>query len=141
MKALPFALALFAAVCWGAAAVMEKVALVKLSPMAAVLLRGVSISFAAAVVMGASGKLGEFRQLSAGMIAFMSAAGVLSAVVGQSMYYFAMKGAPVGKIVPIVGCYPLFAAVFAVIFLGESLKPGNLFGILLIIAGIALVKM
>ena len=51
-------------------------------------------------------------------------------------YYTAIKGAPLGKVMPIAFTSPLFGALMGIIFSGEPLTPKTILGSLLTIGGI-----
>ncbi|MCS4542360.1 MAG: EamA family transporter, partial [Euryarchaeota archaeon] len=65
--------------------------------------------------------------------------GLLGGTVGVVGFYAALKFISVSKAVPIISTFPLLAALFAVISLGEKLTPQLLVGTALVVAGIALV--
>ncbi|MEW5944681.1 MAG: EamA family transporter [bacterium] len=136
----PYAFAFAAAVLWGMAAAMEKSALSHMNPLDAVFMRSVAILIGSTAAMGATGRFVEAAQTPGRWIAVIMAAGVISALAGQYFYFHAMKFAPASKIVPIAGAYPLFAALFAVLFIGERITLQNVFGIVLVVAGVMLVK-
>ena len=66
--------------------------------------------------------------------------GVFSGLLGQWTYYKALKYAEASRVVPIVGGYPLVAFVLAIFLLGESITAQKLCGVMLVVAGIVLLR-
>lgn len=62
--------------------------------------------------------------------------GVVAGSAGMLCYYTAIKGAPLGKVMPIAFTSPLFGALMGIIFSGEPLTPKTILGSLLTIGGI-----
>ena len=136
----PYYLAFFTAILWGAASSLEKAALFQMSPLMAVFLRSIAITVCITMIVGFTNNFGSISKLPLRTTIFIAVAGILSAVIGQYLYFCAMKLAPASKVVPIAGTYPLFAALFAALFLGERITIYNAIGIILVIAGVGLVR-
>ncbi|HHS51016.1 MAG TPA: hypothetical protein ENN07_07875 [candidate division Zixibacteria bacterium] len=64
--------------------------------------------------------------------------GVVAGAVGMLCFYYAIKGAPLTKIMPITFTSPLFGAFMGLAFGGESLTIRGGIGILLTVGGIIL---
>lgn len=63
-------------------------------------------------------------------------AGILAPGIGRTLSYVGIERIGVARSVPIVNSSPIFASVFAVIFLGETWVLQNIAGTLLVIAGV-----
>ena len=135
-----FLFALLTAVLWGAATVLDKLALAKLQPIVGVLIRSVAISVAALAVAGATIRERVWEGIDARTWFFIIASGMCSGLIGQWTYYKAIKYAEASRIVPIVGGYPLVAFLLAVLVLGESITAQKLCGAALVVAGIVLLR-
>lgn len=64
--------------------------------------------------------------------------GVVAGSVGMLCFYAAIKGAPLGEVMPIAFTSPLFGALMGILFGGEPLTAKPLLGILLTVGGIIL---
>jgi transporter family protein len=135
-----FLFALLTALFWGAATVLDKLALAKLQPLAGVLIRSVAISVVALAVAGATIRDRVWEGIDARTWFFIIASGMCSGLIGQWTYYKALKYAEASRVVPIVGGYPLVAFLLAVLMLGESVTAQKLCGAALVVAGIILLR-
>ncbi len=59
----------------------------------------------------------------------------LTAVIGVILFYQALKAQNMALVVPITAAYPAVTVILAVLFGNERLRPVQLLGILLVIAG------
>jgi len=135
-----FLFALLAAVIWGVAPAVEKMALQNVSPFAGLVVR---TAVATSVVLIFSFLMGEWREiltLDSRTILYLSLGGILGSFLGTLAYYHALKSGEVGLVVPVSSLYPLIALIIGVLVLGESLTLQRLLGIILIVVGISLIK-
>lgn len=72
------------------------------------------------------------------VVAF-AAAGIVGTMLGRILFYSGIKRIGASRAEPIKASMPLHATIFAVVFLGELVTPGQFTGIVLIVAGIALI--
>jgi uncharacterized membrane protein len=82
---------------------------------------------------------GDFRQLAAvdrGSLLLMCAEGLLAGLLGQWLYFKALKGWGASSVVPVVSSYSFFAFLFAVILLGEKITVFKSLGVVFIILGL-----
>jgi uncharacterized membrane protein len=68
-------------------------------------------------------------------------AGFFAPGIGRTLSYVGIERIGVARSVPIVNSSPIFASVFAVIFLGETWVLQNIVGTLLVIAGVIVLSM
>jgi drug/metabolite transporter, DME family len=70
-----------------------------------------------------------------------TAAGIFAPGIGRTLSYFGIEKIGVARAVPIVNSSPIFASMFAVLFLGEDWALQNVAGTLLVIAGVVMLSM
>lgn len=68
-----------------------------------------------------------------------AAAGIVGTMLGRALFYSGIKRIGASRAEPIKASMPLHATVFAVLFLGEIVTPEQFAGVVLIVAGIALI--
>ena len=135
-----FLFALLTAVLWGAATILDKLALARVQPLAGVAVRSVAISIVAIAALAATLRERAWEGVDARSWFFIIMSGMFSGLLGQWTYYKALKYAEASRVVPIVGGYPLIAFVLAVLLLGESITAQKLGGAALVVAGIVLLR-
>ena len=64
--------------------------------------------------------------------------GVLAGSVGMLCFYAAIKGAPLGKVMPIAFTSPLFGVLIGLTFGSEPLTLKNIAGMVMTVGGIVL---
>lgn len=128
--------ALLAALCFGIAPMFEKLALKTINPLVAVFIRATVTALFIGVVLTIEGGWGQLADLKAPSWFFIVVSGLIGVLLAQVFYFQALQTDEVGRIVPIVGSYPLFAALLAAVFLGERLTPGRIFGTFLVFLGL-----
>jgi len=137
MKAQFFAL--ITAVAWGVGGYYEKkgLHLGNLAPQ-----MGITIRTAVALVILGAASVPYWKGLSqAGSKALLYIAiggGVVAGAVGMLCFYFAIKNAPLSKVMPIAFTSPLFGALMGLLYGGEKMTPQTLVGMALTIGGIIL---
>jgi len=131
-------LALLTAAAWGIGGYFEKkgLHLGNLPPQLGITIRtGVAL-----VVLGAI-SAPHWRALShAGPKALtymIVGGGLVAGSIGMLCFYAALKGAPLTKVMPLAFTAPLFGALAAVVFGGETLTVRTMIGMLLTVGGIA----
>ncbi|MDI3502487.1 MAG: bacterial/archaeal transporter family protein [Archaeoglobi archaeon] len=135
-----FLFALLAAVIWGIAPAVEKMALQSVSPFAGLVVRTV---VATSIILIFSFLMGEWKEilsLDSRTILYLSLGGILGSFLGTLAYYNALKSGDVSLVVPVSSIYPLVALLIGVLKLGESITIQRIIGIILIVLGISLIK-
>jgi len=131
--------ALLTALAWGVGGYFEKkgLHLGKLSPQV-----GIAIRTAVAVLVLAVVSFPHWKTVpQAGpraLLYMVVGGGVVAGSVGMLCFYAAIKGASLGKVMPIAFTSPLFGALMGVVLGGEPLTVKTVAGMLLTVGGIAL---
>ncbi|NLF51701.1 MAG: EamA family transporter [Leptolinea sp.] len=133
----PQLLALFTALAWGVGGYFEKkgLHLGNLSPQV-----GITIRTAIALIILGVVSFPEWKQIPAAgtkaLLYMVIGGGVVAGSVGMLCYYLAIKGAPLGKVMPIAFTSPLFGVLMGLLMGGETLSFKTVVGMLLTICGI-----
>lgn len=135
MKAEFFAL--LTAMAWGIGGYFEKkgLHLGNLSPQ-----MGITIRTAVALVILATVSFPQWKTISqAGSKALwmmVLGGGVVAGAVGMLCFYTALKGAPLGRVMPIAFTSPLFGVLMGILLGGEPLTWKAVLGVILTVSGI-----
>jgi bacterial/archaeal transporter family protein len=135
----PQLLALLTAFAWGVGGYFEKkgLHLGHLSPQ-----MGITLRTAVALVVLACISFPEWKSVaqagSKSLLYMVIGGGVVAGSVGMLCFYAAIKGAPLGKVMPIAFTSPLFGALMGILFGGEPLTVKTVLGMLLTVGGIVL---
>ena len=138
MERYGLAYALLAAVLWGSAPVLEKLGLVKISPLAGLAIRTITITIIFVAIALFTDLAKEMVRVDARSLFFLVVSGIIAGLLGMLAYFKALKCWEASRVVPIVGAYPLFAFLFALLFLGEKLTLQKVLGVLLVVSGVFL---
>jgi len=130
--------ALLATFLWGMAPVVEKLGLVRISSLAGITIRSVSIALILVVVAILTSVGKEIVRADAKTLILIIGSGIIAGLLGMWSYFEAMKRWEASRVVPIVGAYPLLAFIFSLIFLGEQLTMQKAIGVILVVGGIML---
>jgi DME family drug/metabolite transporter len=74
-------------------------------------------------------------------VAIFLAAGIFAPGIGRTLSYVGIEKIGVARSVPIANSSPIFASIFAVIFLAETWVLQNIVGTLLVIGGVIILSM
>jgi len=135
MKAQFFAL--ITAIAWGVGGYFEKkgLHLGNLSPQIGITIR----TFVAFVILGII-SFSQWKTIpqagSKALLYLIVGGGLLAGVVGMLCFYLALKGASLGKVMPIAFTSPLFGALMGIIFASEPVSLKTIIGIILAVGGI-----
>ena len=138
MERYGLAYALLAALLWGSAPVLEKLGLVKISPLAGLAIRTITITIILVVIALFTDMTKEIIRVDSRSLFFLVVSGIIAGLLGMLAYFKALKCWEASRVVPIVGAYPLFAFLFALLFLGEKLTLQKALGVLLVVSGVFL---
>jgi len=129
--------AILTAACWGIGGFFEKkgLHLGNLSPQ-----MGITIRTAVALLILAAVSFPQWKSLSqAGpkaLTMMVIGGGIVAGAAGMLCFYTAIKGAPLGRVMPIAFTSPLFGALMGLLFGGEPLTAKTLIGMALTVGGI-----
>jgi uncharacterized membrane protein len=132
-------LPLLASALSGVSALLEKVSVVSLSPLTVLTLRYLLMLPVLLVALYATGSHRELATLDArtfGAIALPA----LMALGSLTLYFTALKGDLLSRVLPLTELGPVVAFALAVLVLGEPLSVPRLLGTLLIVVGVVLVR-
>lgn len=137
----PFFWALLTAVTWGLVPVIEKLGLMRLSPVVGLFYRclGVIIGIVLLLAFKGSAIRASLQELHLGMV-FLVCGGFLASVVGQIFFYNALKTGEASRVVPLAAAYPLVSFLLGVVFLSEKVTWAKVCGISFIILGVVFLK-
>jgi uncharacterized membrane protein len=96
----------------------------------------ISLSMSAVVLWAMAPFFGSLWALWTPAILIFVAAGILAPGIGRTLSYVGIEKIGVARSVPIANSSPIFASVFAVIFLGEAWVLPNIVGTFLVISGV-----
>ena len=133
-------LAVIAAMFWGAAALFDKLGLRSISPALGLSIRSLVIGGVMLVVFMTSGQARQIAEAKPSAIVYMVLSGASAGLVGQFLYFAAMKRGEASTIVPIAGAYPLIAAILGIVILSEELTWFKALGAILVVSGVVLLK-
>ena len=74
-------------------------------------------------------------------VLYFVAAGIFAPGIGRTLSYVGIERIGVARSVPIVNYSPIFASIFAVLFLGEVWAGQNIIGTILVISGVVILSM
>lgn len=135
----PQVFALLAAICWGVGGYFEKkgLHLGNLSPT-----MGITIRTLIALILLAVASFPQWKTVplagSKALLYMVIGGGVVAGAAGMLCFYTAIKGAPLGRVMPIAFTSPLFGALMGLIVGGEPLTLKTVLGMSLTIGGIIL---
>ena len=135
----PQLFALLTAVAWGVGGYFEKKGLHQghLAPQ-----MGITIRTGVALVILAIASYPQWKTVpqagSKALLYMVVGGGVVAGAAGMLCFYSAIKGAPLGRVMPIAFTSPLFGALMGILFGGEPLTAKTVLGTLLTVGGIVL---
>lgn len=136
-----FYLAIITAIVWGITPILEKLGLAKIEPLAGVIIRSFGV-IAGMLVLALFNTNLVRMALKADMktIFLLVAGGIMASVIGQILFYTALKEGEASKLVPIAGMYPLVSFLLGLIFLGEAFTLSKGFGMAFVLLGVFLLR-
>ena len=138
----PEVFAILTAIMWGVGGYFEKkgLHLGNLSPQ-----MGITIRTATALIILAIVSFPQWKTLpqagSKALIYMIIGGGVVAGAMGMLCFYTALKGAPLGRVMPIAFTSPLFGALMGILFAGEPISAKTIMGTLMTIGGIVLLTL
>jgi len=136
----PYLLAVITLIFWGIAPIFGKLGLAKISPMLGLAIRSFIVSIIMLILVFATGTYREFSALTLKGFSFIALEGIFASLIGHFAYYYALKLGETSNIVPITSAFPIVTVILAVTFLSEKMTLFKGGGIMLIIAGLILMR-
>ena len=125
---------------WGTVPVLEKLGLGAVPPTVGVFVRSAGVAVGALLVAMIARPWAAMAQTPARSVLLLACGGFLASFVGQMTFYQALKTGDVSRVVPLVGAYPLVAALLGWWLLREPLTVHRAVGVLCIVGGVILLR-
>ena len=132
--------ALLTAGIWGLVPLMEKVGLRAVPPEIGVFVRSLGVMAGLVVFSCLWSPWAVVRTLSWSSLMLLMTGGFLASFLGQWAFYHALKLGAVSQITPVAGAYPLIAAMLGWCVLREPITLPRLFGVVLVVFGVVLLR-
>jgi len=132
-------LALLVAFIWGINPIMEKLSLVKATPLAVLTIRFIMTTIVLTAITFYHGKFNEINNLDSKTYLFIIIPAILAGL-GLYIYFIALGKGESSKVIPIVATFPLFTTVYAFLILKESITTPKLVGTFLIVTGLVILN-
>ncbi|MBO2532588.1 transporter family protein [Planifilum fulgidum] len=130
--------ALLAALSFGIAPLFEKLGLARTDPTIALFIRAfVTMVFTLGFLV-ASGNIAAFAKTDFRSVIYVILGGVFGVLFAQYFYFRALENGEVGRVMPIVGSFPVVAFLFSVLVFGEAVTLSKVAGIILVVVGVIL---
>jgi len=138
---MSFFLALLTALLWGIAPIFEKVGLRgNINPLVGVTLRSFVILIVAAISLYFFRHTIATSQITLKNVVFIIIGGLIAGFFAQWSFYASLKGGSASTVVPVVAIYPIVTFILSAFFLQESVTWQKIFGILMVVGGVILIK-
>ncbi len=132
--------ALISAFSWAASTIFIKLGMNNKSAVVVNIFRLYVVSVMYSVIFLARGTFPKLASLSTGVLGVTFISGILGFVVGDYFYFHALKMMGVSRTVPITSTYPLWAILWAFLFLGRRVRPQVVIGAILVVLAIIIVR-
>jgi len=132
-------LALLVAFIWGINPIMEKLSLVKATPLTVMTIRFIMTSIVLTIITFYQGKFYELNNLDSKTYYYIIIPAILAGV-GLYIYFIALGKGESSQVVPIIATFPLFTAVYAFLILKESITTPKIIGTFLIVSGLVILN-
>lgn len=132
-------LALLVAFIWGINPIIEKLSLVKATPLTVMTIRFIMTSIVLTIITLYQGKFYELNNLDSKTYYYIIIPAILAGV-GLYIYFIALGKGESSKVVPIIATFPLFTAVYAFLILKESITTPKIIGTFLIVSGLVILN-
>lgn len=130
--------ALLAAFSFGVAPIFEKMGLLRTEPMMALFLRASVTTLLVSVFLFIPGRVSTLSLPDSKSLVFVLLGGLFGVLFAQYFYFKALQFGDVGRVMPVVGSFPVLAFVLSVIVFGESVTLAKSIGVVLVVLGVVL---
>jgi transporter family protein len=135
-----FLWAMVSASIWGVVPLLEKIGLMKSTPLAGLFYRCIGVVIGLVVLLCVV-KPREIRSVDPRSAFLLVLSGFLASFIAQICFYNGLKLGQVSRVVPVSGSYPFISFLLGVVLLGESFSPQKMAGVFLIITGIWVLRL
>jgi len=132
--------ALTSAFSWALSTILIKVGMRDKSPVAVNIFRLYVVSALFALIFILNGRFREVFTLSPKLITVAFISAQFGFVIGDYFYFHALNTMGVSRTVPITSTYPLWAILWAFLFLGRDISPQIVLGAILVVTAIIVVR-
>lgn len=132
--------ALISAFAWAFSTVLIRVGLQGKSPISANIFRLYVVSLMYIAIFAISGTFGAISSLPWRLIAVAFVSAQFGFVIGDYFYFNALKRMGVSRTVPVTSTYPLWAILWAFLFLGREIEPQIIVGAFLVVLAVVIVR-
>jgi len=132
--------AILTAAIWGCVPLLEKMGLVRTSPLVGLFYRSLGVLIGIVMLSCFMVKPAQLKSIDLKSASFLILGGFLASFVAQLCFYHSLKTGEISRVVPVSGSYPLIAFLLGILFLGETLTLSKLVGVSLVVAGIIFLK-
>jgi len=131
---------LSAALCWAISAILYKKSLEKVDAILANFIRTIPAAIFVFVLVLLIGEFWKISYLPYWSLVYLVLGTFTGLGIGDGLYFLSLKYIGVGRAVPITSTYPLFTAVFSIIFLEEIPQLLTIMGVIIIVVAIWLLS-
>ncbi len=132
--------ALTSAFAWAFSTILIRIGLHNKSPISANIFRLYVVSLMYIVIFALSGTFEVILSLSWKLMVVAFTSAQFGFVIGDYFYFNALKKMGVSRTVPVTSTYPLWAILWAFLFLGREIRLQVILGAILVVSAIVLVK-
>ncbi|MDR6227436.1 EamA family transporter [Desmospora profundinema] len=130
--------ALLAAFCFGVAPIFEKLGLVRTEPAMALFLRAGVTTLLVVLYWMVFPQSSGWSIPDGRSLLYVLLGGVFGVLFAQYFYFKALEIGDVGRVMPVVGSFPVLAFLLSVFIFGETVTLAKVCGIVLVVAGVFL---
>ena len=125
---------------WGVVPLMEKLGLGQHPPAVGVVARSLGVVGGLLVFVMWRPPWAALRTLGWPSFLLLAGGGLLASLVGQLVFYHALKAGTVSQVTPVAGAYPLVAALLGWWLLREPLTLPRVVGVVCVVVGVILLR-
>ncbi|MEM2133424.1 MAG: DMT family transporter [Candidatus Jordarchaeaceae archaeon] len=131
---------LSAALCWAISAILYKKSLEKVDAILANFIRTIPAAIFVFILVLIIGEFWKVSYLPYWSLIYLVLGTFTGLGIGDGLYFLSLKYIGVGRAVPITSTYPLFTAVFSIIFLEETPQLLTVIGVVTVVVAIWLLS-
>ncbi len=133
-------IAFLVAMIFGINPIFEKLSLKDASPFTVITIRFVFTALCLVFLTLMTGRFVEVVNVDSRTLFWILLSGIIGGLIGLFLYFTALDMADTSKIIAIIATFPMFTAIYAYLFLGETPGPMRITGIAFIVIGSVLIE-